>query len=324
VMKPSGPRFRRVLWLGTSGAAVAALVVAGVTSSVAAQRTSLAGTSLRGPGYPPPRGMYAPFTNCPLKNPLMHESNDFTACTGGNATSGSITIGNITTPVVQPVNVQFGFFIPPRDANFYPAPAMPPLAGPSAILATKPDPIPETLTQALGCPSSDATVEKICQQAQTLGGNYNTVSALAQEAGPITNFSLFSWTQPLKFKLINPLLGGNCYIGSDETPIVVNPSLSVGSGGGLFEENDPAPTVHPDTFVLGARRYRLRPRRSRQRRGRRGARHLERPARGLRKQPHSQRQLPRRCQWRVRGLVANPAAGRCRRPAGSVQGQHEW
>jgi len=64
---------------------------------------------------------------------------------------------------VQPVNVQFGFFIPPRDANFYPAPAMPPLAGPSAILATKPDPIPETLTQALGCSSSDATVEKICQ-----------------------------------------------------------------------------------------------------------------------------------------------------------------
>ena len=27
----------------------------------------------------------------------------------GHATSGSITIGNITTPVVRPVNVQFGF-----------------------------------------------------------------------------------------------------------------------------------------------------------------------------------------------------------------------
>ena len=257
-MKPFSPRFRRVSWLGGAATAAAALIVAGVTSSVAAQPTSLAGTSVRGPGYPPPKGIYQPFTNCPLNNPVMHEvmpitdnGGGFAACIAGNATTGSITIGNITTPVVQPVNVQFGFFIPPRDANFYPAPAMPPLAGPSAILATKPDPIPETLTQALGCPSSDPTVETICQQAQTRGGNYNTVSALAQEAGPITNFSLFSWTQPLKFKLINPLLGGNCYIGSDETPIVVNPSLSVGSGGGLFEENDPAPTVHPDTFVLG-------------------------------------------------------------------------
>ena len=38
------------------------------------------------------------------------------ACVGGNATSGSITIGNITTPVVQPVNVQFGFWTPPDAA----------------------------------------------------------------------------------------------------------------------------------------------------------------------------------------------------------------
>src|SRR6516164_5266391 len=189
VMKPFSPRFRRVPWLGGAAAAAAALVVAGVISSVAAQPTSLAGTSARGPGYPPPKGIYQSFTNCPLNNPVMHEvmpitdnGGGFAACIAGNATTGSITIGNITTPVVQPVNVQFGFFIPPRDANFYPAPAVPPLAGPSAILSTKPDPIPETLTQALGCPSSDATVENICQQAQTRGGNYNMVSALAQEA----------------------------------------------------------------------------------------------------------------------------------------------
>jgi hypothetical protein len=256
-MKPSSPRVRRVLWLGGAAAAAAALVVAGVTSSVAAQPASLAGTNTRGPGYPPPKGIYKPFINCPLNNPVMHEVMPITdnggglaACTAGNVTSGSITIGNITTSVVERVNVQFGFFIPPQDVNFFPAPAVPPLAGPPAILSTKPDPIPEPLTQALGCPSSDATVEKICQQAQTLGGKYNMVSALAQEAGPITNFNLLSWTQPVKFKLVNPLLGSNCYVGSDETPVVLNPSLSLGPGGQILFENDPAPTVHPDTFVL--------------------------------------------------------------------------
>ena len=253
-MKLSSPRFRRVLWLSGSAAAAAALVVTAVTSSVAAQS---AGTITKGPGYPPPKGIYSPFINCPLNNPVMHEDmpitnfgGGFTACTAGNAVSGSIKIGNITTPVTEPVIVQFGFFIPPNDPNFYPAPAVPPLAGSSAILSTKPDLIPEPLTTALGCPSTDPTVENICQQAQTRGGTDNQVFALAQEAGNISNFNLLSWTQPVKFKLINPLLGSNCYIGSDEAPVVLNPSLSVGPGVGLSEEVDPNPTIHPDTFVL--------------------------------------------------------------------------
>jgi hypothetical protein len=260
-MKASRWRNRRgLLFAGATVSAAVAAAIAGLAAPALA-RPSAAPTSItaQGPGYPPPKGIYAPFTNCPLNNPVMHEDlpitdsgGGFAACTAGNATGGSITIGNITTPVVRPVHVQFGFFIPPKDDNFYPAPAVPPLAGPSAILSTKPDLIPESLTTALGCATAtDATIVHICQQAQARGGVYNQVSALAQEAGPITNFALLSWTQPVKFKLVNPLLGNNCYIGSDETPIVLNPSLSVGPGGGLFIEKDPAPTVHPDTFVLG-------------------------------------------------------------------------
>lgn len=256
-MKPSS-RIRRALWLSATAATALALTVAGLASTVSAQPASLASTGTKGPGYPPPKGIYKPFINCPLNNPVMHENmpitdngGGFAACTAGLATGGSITIGNITTQVTEPVNVQFGFFIPPGDANFYPAPAIAPLAGPSAILSTKPDLIPESLTTALGCPSSDATVEKICRQAQHLGGVYNQVSALAQEAGQISNFQLLNWTQPIKFRLINPLLGTSCYIGSDSQPVVVNPSLSLGPGGGIFIANDPVPAVHPDTFVLG-------------------------------------------------------------------------
>lgn len=260
-MKRLSRPIRRALWTGgvVATATATATLVVGVTSSVSAQSTSTSTTSARGPGYPPPKGIYKGFTNCPLNNPIMHEDLPITdaggglaACVSGDATGGSITIGNISTTVAQPVNVQFGFFTPPMDDTFYPAPAVPPLAGTSAILSTQPDLIPEPLTQALGCPSSDPTVENICQQAQTRGGSSNQVFALAQEAGAsISNFQLVSWTQPLKFHLINPLLGSNCYIGSDEQPVVVNPSISVGPGGGLVVEQDPAPTVHPDTEVLG-------------------------------------------------------------------------
>jgi len=257
-MKTSRWRNRRgFLFAGVTVGAVAA-VVAGLAAPALARPSAVASTTAKGPGYPPPAGIYKPFTNCPLNNPIMHEDmatgigangGGFAACTTGLATTGSIKIGNITTQVTEPVNVQFGFFIPPEDGSFYPAPTVSPLAGPSAILSTKPDLIPQSLTTALGCPSSNSTVENICQQAAANPAD-NQVFALAQEAGPITNFRLFSWTQPVKFKLINPLLGNNCYIGSSDTPVVLNPQLSGNPGTQLMFEPDPAPTVHPDTFVL--------------------------------------------------------------------------
>jgi hypothetical protein len=258
-MKPSSRRIRRTLWLSAAAAAAAALIVPAVTTAVAAQPTSPAGTtSGPAPGYPPPKGIYAPFTNCPLKDPLMHEvmatgigsnGGGLAACIAGNATSGSITIGTLTTPVVQPVNVQFGIYIPPEDVNFFPSPAVPPLAGPSAILSTKPDLIPESLTTALGCPSSVATVENICKQAAANPAD-NQVFALAQQVGDIRDFDLFTWTQAVKFQLINPLLGSSCSIGTDAFPVVLHPQLMGTPGTTITFANDPVPTVHPDSAVL--------------------------------------------------------------------------
>ena len=54
----------------------------------------------------------------------------------------------------------------------------------------------------------------------------------------------------MKIRLINPLLGSHCYIGSDSNPIVLNVALSAGPGGGLYEKTDPNPAKHPDTVVL--------------------------------------------------------------------------
>ena len=257
-MKPSSKRIRRTLWLSAAAATAAALIVPAVTTSVAAQPTSLASGSVRGPGYPPPKGIYAPFTNCPLNDPVMHEvmatgigtnGGGLAGCIAGNATGGSITIGTINTPVVQPVNVQFGIYIPPEDVNFFPAPAVPPLAGPSAILSTKPDLIPESLTTALGCPSSVATVENICQQAAAKPAD-NQVFALAQQVGNIRDFDLFTWTQAVKFQLINPLLGRSCSIGTDAFPVVLHLQLQGTPGTTSTFATDPVPTVHPDDIVL--------------------------------------------------------------------------
>jgi hypothetical protein len=256
-MTGSSRRIRRALVVGAAAATAAAMIFAGVTASaVGAQAKPHAGPAQIGPGYPPPGGIYTPFTNCPLLNPIMLESVENTAaCVAGQATSGSITIGNITTPVVRPVNVQFGFWDPPNASAGGDNPAggqwaggiLPPPAGLSAMLVTKPDLIPESLTTVLGCSTTTNTVvENLCEQATYYGGKYNDVYALAQSAGQLTNFELLSWTQRIMFRLINPLLGSHCYIGSANNPVVVNPVLT----GTATITYDPNPVKHPNTGVI--------------------------------------------------------------------------
>ncbi|HEY3734642.1 MAG TPA: hypothetical protein VGL63_12070 [Streptosporangiaceae bacterium] len=245
----------------TSAAAVALIVIGLPAAALATRATSHASPAHIGPGYPPPGGIYTPFTDCPLLNPIMQESasGDATGCVDGAVASGSITIGNIVTPVVRPVDVQFGIWDPP-NATFggdntggtdqFAGGILPPPAGVPAMVSTKPDLIPESLTTALGCPSTARAVQNICTEAVNFGGKYNEVFALAQSAGQLTNFGLFNWTQRLMFKLINPLLSNNCFIGSVNNPIVVNPQLAIGPGGQLNEFPDPNPTKHPNTDVL--------------------------------------------------------------------------
>jgi hypothetical protein len=170
---------------------------------------------------------------------------------------------------------------------------LPSPAGLSAMLVTKPDLIPESLTTALGCSTAtDPVVKNVCSQAVHFGGKYLDVYALAQSAGQITNFGVLTWTQRIKFKLINPLLGSNCYIGSDNNPIVIKPELSVA----LAACCRCCPTrTRPSTLTLRSlrsrgprpsttrspRRYRLRPGWREEHPGRLGARCRHRPARGV-------------------------------------------
>src|SRR5215472_9115596 len=265
IMKTSRWRNRRgFLFAGATVAAVAVAVAGLAAPALARPSGPAASTSMRGPGYPPPKGIYKPFTNCPIAvdNALMNESvgGDAVACVAGQAASGTLTLGNITTPVVRAVTVQFGVW-DPQNATFggdnpggieqFAGGILPPPPGLSSMLVTKPDLIPESLTTALSCTTAtDPAIQHICQVAQARGGRFNQVFALAQSAGQLTNFGVFSWTQRVKFKLINPLLGSNCYIGSDNNPVVVNPQLSLGSGGQLIEETDPNPAKHPNTVVL--------------------------------------------------------------------------
>jgi hypothetical protein len=255
-------RNRLLVGAATSAAAVALIAVGIPAAALATHTGSHARNGAAGPGYPPPGGIYAPFTNCPILNPLMQEgvSGSAVICSDGHVTSGSITIGNITTPVIEPVDVQFGGVQTP-NANFggdwttgissFAGGILPPPAGIGAMLSTKPDQIPGTLTQELGCATAtDPVVVSLCTRAENGTAKDNKVFALAQSAGQLTNFGLTTWTQRLKFKLINPLLGNSCYIGNNNQPIVVNPNVTAAPGTSLEILPDPFPKKHPNTAVL--------------------------------------------------------------------------
>jgi hypothetical protein len=254
-MKASSQWVRRAFLWSAAGATTAAMIVAGSSAEAAhlaanaSPSDSHSSSQLNGSGYPPPGGIYKPFTNCPLLNPLMQESlgGDATGCVAGDTKSGSITIGKITTTITHPVVAQFGIWAPPNATpNQYTGGILPPPGGLAAQLVSAPEVVPGGLLKALGCPSSRRAVERLCREAKHRGGRYLRILAEAQSAGPITNFNLTTWTQPLKFKLINPLLGASCYIGSNDNPVVVNPSLT----GILHIEIDPHPKLHPKTGVL--------------------------------------------------------------------------
>jgi hypothetical protein len=260
-MNPSSTWIRRAIVWGAAGALTIAMVVAGSAAQAAhsslgaGPRQSHPAASPAGVGYPRPQGIYAPFTACPLLNPLMQESTpgNATGCVAGDVLTGEIKIGTITTKikatakVKYPVAVQFGIWDPPNaGSNQFTGGILPPPAGPSRELVSVGQLVRGGLLKALGCPSSNRTVQRLCTEATSRGGKYLKVYAAAQSAGPITNFQLTTWTQPVEFHLMNPLLGANCYIGSSDNPVVLNPTLT----GTLVQETDPHPKKHPDTAVL--------------------------------------------------------------------------
>jgi hypothetical protein len=195
--------------------------------------------------YPAPGGIYAPFTDCPLRNPAMLNSvpGSATGCIASVSSSGSFSINGITVAITHPVIVQFGVFSPPnaQPSQFSGGVVQTP---DGKGLVTSPEPTPGGLPVFI-CPGTTPALARLCQTAKTSG--QTQLSALVQSAGPIDNFNLTTFTQPVKIRLINPLLGGNCFIGSNTNPIVLNPSITSGN---LGFEPDPNPTRFPTTDVL--------------------------------------------------------------------------
>jgi hypothetical protein len=183
------------------------------------------------------KGDWAPFNRCPVENSAMlaaDGSSELAFCLASDSPSGSITLGNLTVSSGD-VNLQAGVLENTSTGAFT-------VVSPSGgALVAAPVQVPGGLL-GLVCPSSVPVVSAVC--AGITSSALNTITAVVQPAGSPSGFSLAAGlsegvpiiTVPVKIQLQNPLLGSNCYVGSNSNPILLTP------------ENLTAPNISAEFF----------------------------------------------------------------------------
>jgi hypothetical protein len=177
-----------------------------------------------------PKGEFAVFADCPLSNA------ELSACIVAKTESGEIRIGKQTVPIVNTQTLQGGFIEQESGALIFVG------AADGNTLSKTPQKVPGGLLGLVKCNEIKNPVERtVCElifENKLTGVNATTeLAAPASSIGLNEGFLLFEFgtalSLPVKVKLENPLLGNECYIGSNSNPITLN--LTTGT------TNPPAP-----------------------------------------------------------------------------------
>ncbi len=183
----------------------------------------LAFTSVASAAPHSPTGDFTPFADCPLSNPNTFD------CFVSVTTSGSITIGNKTVPVKNPVTLQGGLEQSEGEFNFVGAED-------GNTLSRTAQPVPGGLLGVTAPTWWPVILQNLFNEVVINGGATGVTATmeLAKPASSIKvntiNYALESGRAlllPVKIKLGNAFLGSNCYIGSSSSPIML--SLTTGT-----------------------------------------------------------------------------------------------
>jgi hypothetical protein len=169
-------------------------------------------------------GVWGPFTRCPVDSAAMLAADGVStdpACIANSSPNGSIKLGN-STQTTGATNLQLGATIDNATGAFSL------VTPPGGALVSEPVNVEGGLL-GLMCPSDIPLVSAICDGL--VGSPMNAVTAVVEPAGEPSNFNRAAAlslgqpiiTLPVKVHLVNPILGPNCYIGSNSNPIVLRP-----------------------------------------------------------------------------------------------------
>lgn len=191
---------------------LALLAIGGLTSLVA---LSLAPTIVAAPHHP--TGEFAPFRDCPLSRKTT------TDCIYSVSNRGSFTVGRKTVPIKDPVTLQGGFEGAGEGVKFFGAES-------GETLSSSPQPVPGGL---LGVTAPAWWPESLQDWFNgQIADGATEVMATLELAAPATAIKLSTENLineegvalglPVKFRLDNPVLGDDCYVGSDANPIQID------------------------------------------------------------------------------------------------------
>jgi hypothetical protein len=198
-----------------------------VTASIAASFAILGVSS----ALATPKGEYAVFAQCPLGN------EEISGCLVSRTESGQVTLGKQEVPIVNTQTLQGGL------ENIEPGVKRLVAALNGETLTKTPQKVPGGLSGLVKC--NEIKGEGFWEKLERAGceaifeNKYTGVNATTELAAPASSVILSlaeaelesgpALILPIKVKLENPLLGNECYIGSNTHPIVLE--LTTGKSG---------------------------------------------------------------------------------------------
>jgi hypothetical protein len=168
-----------------------------------------------------PKGIYAPFSQCPTQNTSVN------TCLFAKTESGEFVVGTSTVPIKNTITLQGGLHQNESEPGLI-------LEGVAAengeTLSKTPQAVPGGLAGLVKCFEIKNLIERVACELVFQNGvtGVNATTELAAPASAIRvnllaalEGSGTALTLPVKVHLENPLLGGSCYLGSNAHPIVL-------------------------------------------------------------------------------------------------------
>ena len=166
-------------------------------------------------------GEFSKFDYCPSTNEEVKK------CMYAVTEGGEVVLGNKTVPIVNPVTLQGGYGKLNKETRMAPFFA----ATNGVTLSKTPQPVPGGLLGIVPPESSPWIVKQLSKfffengltgvnATLELAGSASQIEV--SEANLLFQRSLPALKMPVKMHLENPFLGGNCYVGSNSSPIWFN------------------------------------------------------------------------------------------------------
>jgi len=196
---------------------------------VAVALMGLAALGMASSAMAAPKGAFAVFAQCPV------HAAEVDACIYSPTTSGYIKLGKQEVPIVKTQVLQGGLL---ENEPSYVKPLSAALNG--ETLTKTPQKVPGGLLGLVECRKISNFIERVLCEGFFENGvtGVNAVTELAAPASSVVLNSAYeqlgvgtALTLPIKVHLENPLLGGECYIGSTKEPIKLELTTGATSGG---------------------------------------------------------------------------------------------